>query len=227
MGYSFTYPVFALLGGAVVATYTHYPTISSDMLKKVTAGESSFNNDVGVSKSGFLTKIKVLYSFFHAFSPSEDVSLTGTIIFSFFCIESWDISPLLFSQILRGQGTTSLLCGRGAMCQLCFLLLTAQILKDFRWKESTRRFLPQSPLFSILPPTSLSLSHHLSLSFLPFWWISPNSSEVPKSSPWLNFDLKRITSCNYSPFIDFWRRLERRMFTSQWLALFEKRIKEM
>ena len=34
-GYAFTYPVASLLFGCTVACYTHYPTISTDMLGKV------------------------------------------------------------------------------------------------------------------------------------------------------------------------------------------------
>ncbi|KAL6060340.1 asparagine-linked glycosylation protein [Balamuthia mandrillaris] len=37
MGYSFTFPLFSWLAGAVVACYVHYPTISSDMIEKVGA----------------------------------------------------------------------------------------------------------------------------------------------------------------------------------------------
>lgn len=36
-GWAFTYP-FARLAGARVASYTHYPTVSSDMIRKVCAG---------------------------------------------------------------------------------------------------------------------------------------------------------------------------------------------
>ncbi|MCL4128055.1 UNVERIFIED_CONTAM: hypothetical protein GTU68_000273, partial [Idotea baltica] len=35
MGYAFTYPVFRFIGGCDISSYTHYPTISSDMLDRV------------------------------------------------------------------------------------------------------------------------------------------------------------------------------------------------
>lgn len=35
MGYAFTLPVFKYLGGCHVASYVHYPTISTDMLSVV------------------------------------------------------------------------------------------------------------------------------------------------------------------------------------------------
>eukprot|EP01128_Nolandella_sp_AFSM9_P000742 TRINITY_DN10870_c0_g1_i1.p1 TRINITY_DN10870_c0_g1~~TRINITY_DN10870_c0_g1_i1.p1 ORF type:complete len:475 (+),score=74.19 TRINITY_DN10870_c0_g1_i1:3-1427(+) len=61
MGYSFTYPVFSLLGGSQVAAYVHYPTISSDMLRKVSSAEESFNNKGLVSSSPLLTQFKSMY----------------------------------------------------------------------------------------------------------------------------------------------------------------------
>ena len=35
MGYAFTLPVFRYLGGCKVASYVHYPTVSTDMLSAV------------------------------------------------------------------------------------------------------------------------------------------------------------------------------------------------
>lgn len=35
MGYAFTLPVFRYLGGCKVASYVHYPTVSTDMLSVV------------------------------------------------------------------------------------------------------------------------------------------------------------------------------------------------
>lgn len=35
MGYAFTLPVFRYLGGCQVASYVHYPTVSTDMLSVV------------------------------------------------------------------------------------------------------------------------------------------------------------------------------------------------
>lgn len=61
MGYAFTFPLFRYLGGCRVGCYVHYPTISTDMLARVSSRESQFNNDSAVSKSAFLTSIKVVY----------------------------------------------------------------------------------------------------------------------------------------------------------------------
>lgn len=61
MGYAFTYPIFSLAGGSTVACYTHYPTISRDMLNSVTSSTSSFNNRPFIASSSFLTLGKLWY----------------------------------------------------------------------------------------------------------------------------------------------------------------------
>ena len=61
MGYSFTYPLFKLVAGCRVACYTHYPTISSDMLHAVSSSSASFNNRSSIASSPLLTRGKLLY----------------------------------------------------------------------------------------------------------------------------------------------------------------------
>uniref|UniRef100_A0A1L8E440 GDP-Man:Man(3)GlcNAc(2)-PP-Dol alpha-1,2-mannosyltransferase n=2 Tax=Nyssomyia neivai TaxID=330878 RepID=A0A1L8E440_9DIPT len=61
MGYAFTFPIFRFLVGARVAGYVHYPTISSDMLKRVKARTLAHNNKNYVAKNPFLTWIKIFY----------------------------------------------------------------------------------------------------------------------------------------------------------------------
>lgn len=60
MGYAFTYP-FAALAGCTVASYTHYPTLSADMVRKVSARARDFNNATRVSDSTVQTRIKLWY----------------------------------------------------------------------------------------------------------------------------------------------------------------------
>lgn len=48
-GYAFTYP-FARLFGCKVICYTHYPTISSDMLSRVRERSLMYNNDALITK---------------------------------------------------------------------------------------------------------------------------------------------------------------------------------
>jgi len=61
MGYAFTYPIVRLLAGEqiVIGTYTHYPTVSTDMVKRVK--ERSFGvENAGASGSWYKTQIKLL-----------------------------------------------------------------------------------------------------------------------------------------------------------------------
>ncbi|CAA0834416.1 GDP-Man\\x3aMan(3)GlcNAc(2)-PP-Dol alpha-1-2-mannosyltransferase [Striga hermonthica] len=59
-GYAFTYPVARLFGCKVIC-YTHYPTISLDMLSRVHGRSSMYNNDALVAKSVFFSQCKVIY----------------------------------------------------------------------------------------------------------------------------------------------------------------------
>ncbi|KAG5558013.1 hypothetical protein RHGRI_008049 [Rhododendron griersonianum] len=49
-GYAFTYPVARMFGCKVVC-YTHYPTISLDMLSRVRGRSSTYNNDALIARS--------------------------------------------------------------------------------------------------------------------------------------------------------------------------------
>jgi len=66
MGYAFTLPIFRLLGGCRVACYVHYPTISSDMLAVVAAGQETFNNSALLARHAFLRFAKL--SYYHVFA---------------------------------------------------------------------------------------------------------------------------------------------------------------
>ncbi|XP_047323692.1 GDP-Man:Man(3)GlcNAc(2)-PP-Dol alpha-1,2-mannosyltransferase isoform X2 [Impatiens glandulifera] len=59
-GYAFTYPVARLFGCKVIC-YTHYPTISLDMLSRVRAHTSLYNNDALIARSIWLSECKILY----------------------------------------------------------------------------------------------------------------------------------------------------------------------
>lgn len=48
-GYAFTYPVARAFGCKVIC-YTHYPTISLDMLSRVHSQSSMYNNDALIAK---------------------------------------------------------------------------------------------------------------------------------------------------------------------------------
>lgn len=55
VGVGFAYPAIKVLFGVKVVSYTHYPTISSDMLKQTES--KSFNN----KQSGLFAKGKKVY----------------------------------------------------------------------------------------------------------------------------------------------------------------------
>ncbi|KAK8940229.1 GDP-Man:Man(3)GlcNAc(2)-PP-Dol alpha-1,2-mannosyltransferase [Platanthera guangdongensis] len=59
-GYAFTYPLARLFGCKVIC-YTHYPTISSDMVSRVRQRSLMYNNDALVAKSILLSHCKVGY----------------------------------------------------------------------------------------------------------------------------------------------------------------------
>ncbi|CAL0307954.1 unnamed protein product [Lupinus luteus] len=59
-GYAFTYPLARLFGCKVIC-YTHYPTISSDMISRVRQRSLMYNNDALVAKSVWLSRCKIVY----------------------------------------------------------------------------------------------------------------------------------------------------------------------
>ena len=61
MGYAFTLPIFKLIGRCKVACYVHYPTISTDMLDRVSRRTETHNNNTRVARSSFLTTLKIIY----------------------------------------------------------------------------------------------------------------------------------------------------------------------
>ncbi len=44
-----------------MGAYVHYPTISTDMLGRVVAGEASFNNSAAVARYPLLRSLKIVY----------------------------------------------------------------------------------------------------------------------------------------------------------------------
>lgn len=61
MGYAFTFPLVRLIAGSQIAigSYTHYPTVSADMVKRVKERTMGVENG-GAAKSWARTKIKLL-----------------------------------------------------------------------------------------------------------------------------------------------------------------------
>jgi len=61
MGYAFTLPLFKYIGGCRVGCYVHYPTVSTDMLRRVSSRTATYNNHNYVARSPFLTAAKLTY----------------------------------------------------------------------------------------------------------------------------------------------------------------------
>lgn len=61
MGYAFTYPLFAYIGGCKVACYIHYPTITKEMLARVARRVITHNNSQRVANNPILTSFKLFY----------------------------------------------------------------------------------------------------------------------------------------------------------------------
>ncbi|XP_019621446.1 PREDICTED: GDP-Man:Man(3)GlcNAc(2)-PP-Dol alpha-1,2-mannosyltransferase-like isoform X1 [Branchiostoma belcheri] len=61
MGYAFTLPMFKYLGGCRVGCYVHYPTISTDMLSRVTDQTATYNNRAIIARSPILSAVKIAY----------------------------------------------------------------------------------------------------------------------------------------------------------------------
>jgi len=60
-GFAFSFFFARFFCGAKVTTYTHYPTMSYDMTKRVESRQVMYNNDERISGSRLLTKLKLLY----------------------------------------------------------------------------------------------------------------------------------------------------------------------
>ena len=67
MGYAFTLPLFKYMAGCCVSCYVHYPTISTDMLARVSKRTTSYNNAGFISRSPVLSYAKLIYYRIFAF----------------------------------------------------------------------------------------------------------------------------------------------------------------
>lgn len=63
MGYALTFPFVRLIGGpgVTIGAYVHYPTVSTDMVKRVKARTAGIE-DGGAAKSRLRTQIKLMYA---------------------------------------------------------------------------------------------------------------------------------------------------------------------
>ena len=61
MGYAFTLPLFKYVAKCQVGCYVHYPTISTDMLSKVSDRRATYNNASFITRSRILSGLKLIY----------------------------------------------------------------------------------------------------------------------------------------------------------------------
>eukprot|EP01117_Protostelium_nocturnum_P013429 TRINITY_DN5009_c0_g1_i1.p1 TRINITY_DN5009_c0_g1~~TRINITY_DN5009_c0_g1_i1.p1 ORF type:complete len:484 (-),score=164.67 TRINITY_DN5009_c0_g1_i1:78-1529(-) len=61
MGYAFTLPIFSWIAKSRVGCYVHYPTISSDMLKRVENKVEAHNNNASISRNPIKSFLKLYY----------------------------------------------------------------------------------------------------------------------------------------------------------------------
>lgn len=61
MGYAFTMPIFKYFGLCKTATYTHYPTITDDMMRRVKLRITAHNNSNVIAKNPMFSWVKMIY----------------------------------------------------------------------------------------------------------------------------------------------------------------------
>lgn len=60
-GFSFTLPLFKYIGGCKTGCYVHYPTITAEMLKRVSNRTELYNNRSQIARNPFFTMGKLMY----------------------------------------------------------------------------------------------------------------------------------------------------------------------
>lgn len=60
-GAAFTLPIARAAGARATTAYVHYPTVSMEMLDRVAARTTGFNNANSIARSSFLTAVKLAY----------------------------------------------------------------------------------------------------------------------------------------------------------------------
>lgn len=61
MGCAFAYPLVCWFTGVPIASYTHYPTVSSDMMARVKSRKAGHTNDAAIASSTSLSTLKLWY----------------------------------------------------------------------------------------------------------------------------------------------------------------------
>ena len=98
-GWAFTYPLYRLVG-VKVASYTHYPVISTDMLQRVSSRRAAFNNDASVAASPLRSAVKLLYYYLFAAAYGAVGGCAN--------VSSWACSLLAFTTALPTNKHTAM-----------------------------------------------------------------------------------------------------------------------
>lgn len=114
-GWAFMYPLLRL-SGVRVACYTHYPTISTDMLKRVQTRQAAFNNSSSIASSTLKSAAKVVYYYMFATlygAVGGCANVSCALITQTLCLTP----PLLGLQACKiNAGVTG---GTQARCSMC------------------------------------------------------------------------------------------------------------
>ncbi|KAJ8968015.1 hypothetical protein NQ314_002519, partial [Rhamnusium bicolor] len=87
-GFTFTLPLFKYLGDCKIGCYVHYPTITKDMLRRVSNRQAIYNNRGVIARSPILTMGKLIY--YHVFAWAYSLAgqcADSTIVNSTFTME--------------------------------------------------------------------------------------------------------------------------------------------
>lgn len=92
MGYAFAYPFVRHLARVPIVSYTHYPTISTDMLQRVSRREAGHTNTSVVARSAVLSSLKMMsvYPFDHG-TEREWLTLLARYYLIFAELYSWSL----------------------------------------------------------------------------------------------------------------------------------------
>lgn len=116
-------PLFKYIGGCKTACYVHYPTITTQMIRRVETGVEMYNNSGMIANNEALTTLKVWYYRIFALiyklagKSSDVVMVNGRFVWNLAC----NILLILFTNILVGRKNILRVCGVAA--QLKFFLL--------------------------------------------------------------------------------------------------------
>ena len=96
-GYAFAYPL-ASAAGSKVASYTHYPMVSTDMLAVVSNRAETFNNRAWVARSTMLSAVKASYyrllaSLYGSAGRCADVIMVNSSWTEGHIAEMWRVRP--------------------------------------------------------------------------------------------------------------------------------------